>query len=227
MTYTVIINVVLCAAIFIVVVAPLAWAIRAQKTADQNGPQTAPANAKRHTAPTTRRRFSRPVWLVISASLLSTAAFATTAVIASAASTHTAALPGPSALTEHFLVNSTKPAGPGVIIVTGPINAGGLEHPGQAIDHASFADGSFRIDHSTGHPTTRFDPKTFVGTISQTGPFRAFDGTGRFSHFNGTGVYRFAARYTTAHTATGCTKTMTAYIERINGTIHIASTPSP
>jgi hypothetical protein len=118
---------------------------------------------------------------------------------------------------EYFRVASTSPAGPGVIIVTGAFSDGGAEHPGRAIDQAIFNGGSFRIDHSAGHPTSRFNPKTCVGTITQTGPFRVYDGTGRFAAIHGSGTYHFDATYTTARTTTGCSKTMTAYIETING----------
>ena len=125
--------------------------------------------------------------------------------------------PASSRWAEYFHVASTSPAGPGVIIVTGAFSDGGAEHPGRAIDEAIFNGGSFRIDHSTGHPTSRFNPKTCVGTITQTGPFRVYDGTGRFAGINGSGTYHFDATYTTARTTTGCSKTMTAYIETING----------
>jgi hypothetical protein len=120
--------------------------------------------------------------------------------------------------TEYFHVASTNPAGPGAIIVTGAFSDGGIEHPGRTIDQAVFNGGSFRIDHSTGHPTSRFNPKTCVGTITQTGPFHLYDGTGRFAGINGSGTYQFDATYTTARTITGCSKNMTAYIETINGT---------
>jgi hypothetical protein len=126
--------------------------------------------------------------------------------------------PAFSRWTEYFHVASTNPAGPGVIIVTGAFSDGGVEHPGRTIDQAVFNGGSFRIDHSTGHPTSRFNPKTCVGTITQTGPFHLYDGTGRFAGINGSGTYQFDATYTTARTITGCSKTMTAYIETINGT---------
>jgi len=65
--------------------------------------------------------------------------------------------PARSARTEYFQVASTVPSGPGTIIITGVIDAGGTEHPGQAIDDATFAGGSFRIDHSAGHPSARFN----------------------------------------------------------------------
>ncbi|HEV2374680.1 MAG TPA: hypothetical protein VGS19_21275, partial [Streptosporangiaceae bacterium] len=120
---------------------------------------------------------------------------------------------------EYFHVESTNQAGPGAIIVTGMINAGGTEHPGRAIDNATFSDGTFRIDHSSGHPTVHFNPTTCIGTITQSGPFRVYDGTGRFSHLNGSGMYQFAALYATARGASSCTKTVTAYIETINGAI--------
>jgi hypothetical protein len=131
--------------------------------------------------------------------------------------------PDSSGRTEYFHVASTKAAGPGAIIVTGVFTDGGIEHPGRSVDNAVFDDGTFRIDHSAGHPATSFNSKTCVGTITQTGPFRVYDGTGRFSGLQGSGTYWFAATYTTARTAAGCTTTMTAYIETINGVLTVGS----
>lgn len=130
--------------------------------------------------------------------------------------------PASSGRTEYFRVASTNAAGPGAIIVTGVVNDGGIEDPGPAADHAVFGDGTFRIDHSVGHPTASFNPKTCVGTITQTGPFRVYDGTGRFAGLGGSGTYRFFATYTTARNAAGCTKAMTAYIETINGVLTVS-----
>lgn len=125
--------------------------------------------------------------------------------------------------TERFEVESTNPTGPGVIIVTGVANAGGVEHPGRAIDSASFADGSFRIDHASGRPTEAFNPATCVGSISQVGTFEVIDGTGRFTDLSGSGRYVFRATYTTARGTTGCTRTaVTAYEESIDGVVHLA-----
>lgn len=123
----------------------------------------------------------------------------------------------PAKDSEYFHVESTNPAGPGAIVITGVVNAGGVEHPGRAIDGATFAGGTFRIDHSAGRPTVHFDPATCVGTITQNGPFSVIDGTGRFAHLAGSGRYEFRAIYTTASGAKGCGKAMTAYIEQING----------
>lgn len=125
--------------------------------------------------------------------------------------------PGDAAHTEYFQVVSTKPAGPGTIIVTGPVNAGGTEKPGRAVDTATFAGGSLRIDHSAGKPTTHFDPTTCVGTITQVGPFRVIDATGDMSALAGSGRYVFRGLYTTARTAGHCSSTMTAYTETIQG----------
>jgi hypothetical protein len=129
--------------------------------------------------------------------------------------------PAPSGSTERFYVASTTPAGPGAIIVTGVINAGGIEHPGRAVDHAVIDGRTFRIDHSAGQPTVRFDPKACVGTITQTGAFSVSGATGSLSQLNGSGTYWFNAEYTTARSTTGCTTTMTAYIETINGTMSV------
>ncbi len=125
--------------------------------------------------------------------------------------------------TEVFQVASTSPDGPGSIIITGVVDAGGVEHPGRAIDGASFAGGGFRIDHSSGHPTSRFDTATCVGTISQVGTFEVIDGTGRFAPLTGTGRYSFRATYTTARDAAGCDPAkMTAYIENIYGVVGLS-----
>ena len=127
-----------------------------------------------------------------------------------------------SAGVEYFHVASTDSEGPGAIIVTGVVDAGGAEHPGRAIDGATFAGGGFRIDHSVGHPTIAFDPKTCVGTIDQTGPFSIIDGTGRFAALAGSGNYVFHAIYTTARGAGGCTEVMTAYLENIDGALTLS-----
>jgi len=82
--------------------------------------------------------------------------------------------------TEHFYVYSTRQAGPGTITLSGVLNERGVEQPGRYIDRASFANGSFRINHSAGRPTSRFDRATCAGTITQAGPFYVFDATGRF-----------------------------------------------
>jgi hypothetical protein len=131
--------------------------------------------------------------------------------------------PTSSGRTEYFHVASTNQAGPGAIIVTGVFDDGGIEHPSRTVDSAVFSDGTFRIDHGAGQPTSRFDPQTCVGTITQTGPFRVYDGTGRFSGLGGSGTYWFYVTYTTGRNAAGCTKTVTAYIETINGAITVGT----
>ncbi len=123
-----------------------------------------------------------------------------------------------SKTTEYFDVASTRQPGPGAIILTGALNEGGVEHPGRAIDHANFANGTFRIDHSTGRPTVHFDRSTCVGTITQVGPFDVIDATGPFEALQGhPGTYYFDVTYTTAKSAEGCTNTTTSYIETIHG----------
>jgi hypothetical protein len=198
--------------------------------------------------PHRQHRPSRPILATAAASVILGATFAACAGTASAETTTaqatTAALPmsagpwspgpgwagftpGPwaparSVRTEYFHVASTAPSGPGTIIITGVADAGGTEHPGQAIDDATFAGGGFRIDHSAGHPSARFNAETCVGTINQTGPFSVIDGTGRFSGLAGSGTYMFHALYTTARDGRGCTKIMTGYIESIDGTLTLS-----
>jgi hypothetical protein len=199
--------------------------------------------------PHRQRRPSRPILAAAAASVILGATFAACAGTASAETTTARATPaaspmsagpwssgpgwaevapGPwmparSARTEYFHVASTAPSGPGTIIITGVVDAGGTEHPGQAIDDATFAGGGFRIDHSAGHPTARFNAETCVGTINQTGPFSVIDGTGRFAGLAGSGTYVFHALYTTARDGSDCTKVMTGYIESIDGTVTLSS----
>src|SRR3984885_9771372 len=190
-------------------------------------------------APHRQHRPSRPILAAAAASVILGATFAACAGTPSAETTPAAlpmgagpwssgpgwaeVAPGPwmparSARTEYFHVASTAPSGPGTIIITGVADAGGTEHPGRAIDDATFAGGGFRIDHSAGQPSARFNAETCVGTINQTGPFSVIDGTGRFSGLAGSGTYVFHALYTTARDVRGCTKVMTGYIESIDGT---------
>ena len=125
--------------------------------------------------------------------------------------------PGAAADTEYFHVVSTDSTGPGSIIVTGVINAGGTENPGRAVDGATFAGGAFRIDHSSGKPTLHFDAATCVGTITQSGPFQVIDATGDMSGLAGSGHYVFRALYTTARAGGHCSSRTTAYTETIDG----------
>jgi hypothetical protein len=124
--------------------------------------------------------------------------------------------------TEYFDVASTVQQGPGAIVLSGPLDEGGVEHPGRRIDTASFADGTFRIDHSAGSPTVHVDRATCVGSITQTGPFEVIGATGRFRSLQGhRGSYRFDAIYTTGRDAKGCTSSITAYIETIHGVMRL------
>lgn len=120
---------------------------------------------------------------------------------------------------EYFHVVSTRPGGPGTIIVAGVVNAGGHERPGRAIDQATFAGGSFRIDHSSGRPVTHFDPTTCVGTITQTGPFEVVDATGDMRALTGNGHYSFSALYVTDRVGGHCSSTISAYTEVIDGVV--------
>lgn len=189
------------------------------------GPRTPRRSA---VIPTVRiRALSRPGWsrtvaLICTGSAVSLGSLAMVGASAAGANGHpTSVAAAAKGRTEHFRIGSSKPTGPGTIIVTGVVNAGGLERPGPAVDSAVFTGGGFRVDHSVGHPTVRFNPRTCVGTITQSGPFRIFDGTGRFSHLQGSGRYRFRADYTTSRNRSGCTQTMTAYIETIDGMITV------
>ena len=93
---------------------------------------------------------------------------------------------------EHFqLVNATVANNaPSSIIARGVFTAGGVDHPGTKVDTVVFPDGTFKIAHSNGTGTQRFNAKTCLGTIVLNGTYRLSGGTGAYAGISGHGIYR-------------------------------------
>jgi hypothetical protein len=121
------------------------------------------------------------------------AAGAVAAAGAIAVSGLTAASARPAASgTEHFqLMSASLNGNTESIVATGLFTAGGVDHEGKGnTGRVVFPGGTFKIRHSAGKGPQRFNPKTCLLTISQTGTYKLIDGTGKFAGISGHGRYR-------------------------------------
>jgi hypothetical protein len=93
---------------------------------------------------------------------------------------------------EHFQIVATNPANnaPSSIIARGVFTAGGVDRPGNKVDTAVFPNGTFKIAHSNGTGTPRFNPRTCLGAIVLNGTYRLSGGTGAYAGISGHGIYR-------------------------------------
>ncbi len=93
---------------------------------------------------------------------------------------------------EHFQLLNTSAANnaPSSIIATGLFTAGGVDHPGNKVDTVVFPNGTFKIAHSNGTGTPRFNPRTCLSTITLNGTYRLSGGTGAYAGISGHGIYR-------------------------------------
>jgi hypothetical protein len=114
---------------------------------------------------------------------------------------------------EHFQIVTTSPSGPESIIATGSVfTTGGMTHPGSKVDTAVFPDGTFKIAHSGGTGTPRFNPKTCLGVIALNGTYRIGHGTGAYAGISGHGIYRLNILLVAARNSAGkCSNKTVAY----------------
>jgi len=106
---------------------------------------------------------------------------------------------------EHFqLVNATVANNaPSSVIARGLFTAGGVDHPGNKVDTVVFPDGTFKIAHSGGTGTPRFNPKTCLGVFALNGTYRLSGGTGAYAGIRGHGIYRLNITEVAARNAAG------------------------
>ena len=106
---------------------------------------------------------------------------------------------------EHFQLVTTSPANnaPESIIATGAFTAGGVNHPGNRVDTAVFPNGTFKIAHSNGTGTPRFNPRTCLGVITLNGTYRLSGGTGAYAGISGHGIYRLNITFVGARNSAG------------------------
>ena len=106
---------------------------------------------------------------------------------------------------EHFQLVTTSAASnaPESIIASGAFTAGGVNHPGNKVDTAMFPNGTFKIAHSNGTGTPRFNAKTCLGTIVLNGTYRLSGGTGAYAGISGHGIYRLNILIVSARNSAG------------------------
>ena len=106
---------------------------------------------------------------------------------------------------EHFQLVNTNPANnaPSSIIARGLFTAGGIDHPGSKVDTVVFPNGTFKIAHSNGTGTPRFNAKTCLGTIVLNGTYRLSGGTGAYAGISGHGIYRLNILIVSARNSAG------------------------
>ena len=107
--------------------------------------------------------------------------------------------------TEYFqLVNATVANNaPSSIIARGVFTAGGVDHPGNKVDTVVFPNGMFKIAHSNGTGTQRFNARTCLGTVVLNGTYRLSGGTGAYAGISGHGIYRLNILIVAARNSAG------------------------
>ena len=106
---------------------------------------------------------------------------------------------------EHFQLVATNPAhnAPSSIIARGVFTAGGVDHPGNKVDTVVFPNGMFKIAHSNGTGTPRFNAKTCLFTLALNGTYRLSGGTGAYAGISGHGIYRLNILIVSARNSAG------------------------
>lgn len=131
-----------------------------------------------------------------------TAALAVAGVTAASAS----AVPQPSwAGIQHFqLMTTSATSKTESIIATGSVfTAGGVDYQGNKTDLVVFPGGTFRIRHSSGKGTQKFNPKTCLGVISLHGTYSLGHGSGKYAAISGHGTYQLSILLVGARNAKG------------------------
>jgi hypothetical protein len=106
---------------------------------------------------------------------------------------------------EFFQLMNTSAANnaPSSLIARGVFTAGGVDRPGSKVDTAVFPNGTFKIAHSNGTGTPRFNPRTCLGVIALNGTYRLSHGTGAYAGIRGHGIYRLNILIVGARNAAG------------------------
>ena len=102
-----------------------------------------------------------------------------------------------------LVTTSPNSHAPVSIIARGVFTAGGVSHPGNKVDTAVFPDGTFKIAHSSGTGTPRFNPKTCLAVFALNGTYRLSHGTGAYAGISGHGIYRLNIMLVAARNSAG------------------------
>jgi hypothetical protein len=137
------------------------------------------------------------------------------------------ASPTPAASgTEHIQIMSTSAtSNKASVIVTGVFTAGGVDLQGNKSDTVKFANGSFKVAHSNGTGTQKFNPTTCLMTLRLHGTYKISHGTGKYKGISGHGNYRLSILGVGAKVNGKCSQKAppTAFQQLINasGPVHL------
>jgi hypothetical protein len=124
--------------------------------------------------------------------LAAVSGFAAAAAIAGSGIAAASAAPNVSA-TEHFQIMTTSATANRVgVILYGRFTAAGVDIQGQKTDTVRLPGGSFKIAHSNGTGSQKFDPATCLLRLSLHGTYRIGHGTGRYARISGHGRYQLS-----------------------------------
>jgi hypothetical protein len=114
------------------------------------------------------------------------------AAIASAPIAAASAAPAVSG-TEHFQIMTTSGTANKVPVITyGLFTAAGVDIQGQKADTFRLPGGSFKVVHSNGTGSQKFNPVTCLLQLNLHGTYTIGHGTGRYARISGHGTYRLS-----------------------------------
>jgi len=95
--------------------------------------------------------------------------------------------------TEHLqLMSTSATSNKASIIVSGVFTAGGVDVQGNKTDTVKFSNGSFKIAHSNGTGTQKFNPTTCLMSLQLHGTYKISNGTGAYKGISGHGKYQLS-----------------------------------
>jgi hypothetical protein len=124
------------------------------------------------------------------------AVVAAAAVAVSGLTGASAAVPAPRPAAsgiEHFqLMTTSATSSKATIIATGVFTAGGIDNSGVKPETFIFPAGKIHITHRASKTKQRFNVKTCLLTVSQSGTYKLIGGTGAYAGISGHGTYKLS-----------------------------------
>jgi hypothetical protein len=130
------------------------------------------------------------------------AAAATGAIVVCGVTAASAASPGITRTsTESVQIMQTTIPGKATVIAHGAFTANGVAN--NTLDKIVFSNGTFKLRHSPGEGSSRFDAKTCLGSVHQHGTYKISGGTGAYAGISGHGRYHLDNLFVAARNANG------------------------
>jgi hypothetical protein len=111
--------------------------------------------------------------------------------------------------TEFFqLMSTSATSSTSQVIARGVFTDYGVDHTGNKVDAIVLQKGSFKIAHSAGTGTQRFNPRTCLARINLHGTYRIVHGTGtgKYAGIRGHGTYHLSILFIAARAGGKCSQ---------------------